>query len=192
MTKFMLYETPAFGGFKKEADGATLSEETGLAIIAVTIRTDAQRSFKTAFKKLFGADVPSAQESVTAGNTMIVPSAIDQFFIIEKTDPLALEAKLINALGKHATMTDQTDGWGVLTLSGPKTITTMERVSQVDMDLSVFPEGAVARTVLEHVGGIVVRQKAKRGEGHRFMLMSQRSSAGSFLHSITTTTPFAY
>ena len=192
MTKFTLHETPAFGGFKTEVEGGALVEETGMAIISVTIRTDAAKGFKTAFKKLFGEACPSAQESLMVGKTMIVPSAIDQFFIIEKTDPRALEERLIKALGKHATTTDQTDGWGILTLSGPKTITTMERVSQVDMDISAFPVGAVARTVLEHVGGIVIRQKAKRGEDHRFMLMSQRSSAASFIHSITTTTPFAY
>ena len=192
MTKFSLREIPAFGGFSQRVDGASLTEETGMAIIAVTIRTGHHNTFKAAFEKLFGAAYPSAQQSVIAGKTMIVPSAIDQVFIIEKTDPRALEERLINALGKHATTTDQTDGWGVLTLAGPKTITTMERVSQVDMDISVFPVGAVARTVLEHVGAIVVRQKAKRGEDHRFMLMSQRSSAASFLHSITGTTPFAY
>ena len=192
MTNFKLHETPTFGGIDIKTDGGMLVEETGLAIISVTIRTDATRGFKTAFKKLFGNDMPSAQESVTAGKTMIVPSAIDQFFVIEKADPQELETRLVKALGKHATTTDQTDGWGILTLAGAKTITTMERLSQVDMDSSVFPEGAVARSVFEHVGGIVIRQKAKRGEGHRFMLMSQRSSAASFLHGITTTTPFAY
>ena len=192
MTKYSLHETPAFGGFNLSVDGGTLSEETGMAIIAVTIRTDAAKGFKTAFKKLFGTDCPSATTSAEAGKTMIVPSALDQFFILEKTDPRVLEDKLISALGKHATITDQTDGWGVLSLYGPKTITTMERVSKVDVDSVVFPVGAVARSELEHVGGIVIRQKAKRGEEHRFMLLSQRSSAQSFLHSITTTTPFAY
>ena len=192
MRQYTLTAKPCFGDFKLDVDGASLTEETGLAIIAVTIRNDASRGFKTAFKKLFGEACPDAKTCLNAGKTMIVPSAIDQFFIIEKADPRALEERLIKAFDKHATMTDQTDGWGVLTLAGPKTITTMERVSQVDMDLSVFPVGAVARTVLEHVGGIVVRQKAKRGEEHRFMLLSQRSSAASFLHSITTTAPFAY
>ncbi len=192
MTKFTLHETPAFGGVNIDADGASLTEVTGMAIMSVTIRTDGARGFKTAFKKMFGAVYPSARESLMAGKTMIVPSAIDQVFIIEKTDPKKLEEKLINGLGTHATITDQTDGWGILTLAGPKAITTMERVSQVDMDLSVFPVGAVARTVLEHVGAIVMREKATRGEDHRFMLLSQRSSAASFLHSITGTTPFAY
>ena len=191
-TKFTLSEIPAFEGFSVQVEGGAMVEEVGMAIIAVTIRTNAARGFKTAFKKLFGHDCPSPTESLIAGKTMIVPSAIDQFFIIEKTDPRLLEKTLNKALSKVATTTDQTDGWGILNLYGPKTITTMERVSQVDMDITVFPEGAVARTALEHVDGIVVRQKAKRGEEHRFMLLGQRSSAASFLHSFTSTTPFAY
>jgi sarcosine oxidase subunit gamma len=192
VAKFTLTEIPAFGGFKKEVEGGVLVEETGYAIIALTIRTGAVNKFKKAFNKFYGKAFPSTRESLTVGETIIVPSAIDQVFIIEETDPHDLENQLIQALGKYATMTDQTDGWGILTLSGPKTITTMEQVSPVDMDITAFPVGAVARTVLEHVDGIVVRQKAKDGEIHRFMLLSQRSSAASFLHSITATTPFAY
>jgi sarcosine oxidase subunit gamma len=192
MAEFKLTETPAFGGFEASVDGGALVEETGYAIFAVTIRASAQQSFKTAFKKLFGRAFPPAQKTLAAGKTMIVPSAIDQVFVIEQTDPRLLEEKLLKALGKHAAITDQTDGWGILTLSGPKTITTMERISQIDMDSAAFPEGAAARTALGHVGGIVIRQKPKPGEGHRFMLLAPRSSAASFLHSITSTTPFAY
>lgn len=192
MTNYSLHETPAFGGYELKVDGGTLTEETGMAIIAVTIRTGGEKGFKTAFKKLFGEACPDPRMSLSVGDTVIVPSALDQFFILEKTDPRALEEKLITALGKHATTTDQSDGWGVLSLFGPKTMATMERVSKVDMDMTAFPVGAVARSELEHVGGIVMRQKAKRGEEHRFMLLSQRSSAQSFLHSIATTTPFAY
>lgn len=190
MAKLTLHAIPAFGGINVKVEGGALVEEVGLAIVAVTARTGAEKKFKNAFKKFFGRDCPSTTRSLTVGKSLIVPSALDQFFIIEKNEPRRLEERLIKNFEKVATITDQTDAWGVLSLYGPKTVMTLERVCPVDVDITAFPVGAVARTVLEHVEGIVIRQKAKE-EKHRFLLLSGRSSAQSFLHAIMTTLPFA-
>ena len=190
MTNYRLTHDQALGGFDRKTDGAHLREISGHAIIAVTMANGATRGFNTAMKKLFGEAAPAPNRMVTAGKTRIIASALDQVFVVEKTDPQTLEEKLINGLGKHATVTNQSDGWVMLEYAGSRVHEGMERVSLNDTSIDAFPVGAVMRASIEHVNGIVCREKAKRGEGDRFLLLTQRSSAASFLHGIIDTVPF--
>ncbi|MBT8415130.1 MAG: hypothetical protein KJO30_12445, partial [Boseongicola sp.] len=51
----------------------------------------------------------------------------------------------------------------------------------LDLDPDTFPTGSAARTVMEHLGAMIVRV-----DDTRFWLMSARSSAMSFLHAVET------
>ena len=190
MTKYRLTHDRALGGYDRHIDGAHLKEETGYAIIAVTMANGAKRGFNTAMKKLFDETAPDPNRMTVSGKTRIIASALDQVFVVEKTDPATLEAKLIKGLGKHATVTNQSDGWVVLSYAGHRVHEGMERVSMNDTSIDAFPVGAVMRASIEHVNGIICREKAKRGEKDRFLLLTQRSSAASFLHGIEETVPF--
>ena len=190
MTKYRLTHDHALGGFDAKADGAHLTEQTGFAIIAVTMANGGKRGFNTTMKKLFGMPAPEANQMVISGKTRIIASALDQVFVVEKTDPETLEAKLVKGLGKHATFTNQSDGWVVLEYAGPRVHEGMERISLNDTSIDAFPIGGVMRASIEHVNGIICREKAKKGEVDRFLLLTQRSSAASFVHGIIDTVPF--
>ena len=189
MTDYSLYETTAFGGFTLSHGETSLKEESGLAIFAITIRTNGKRKFNNAFKKFYGKMPPESGQSITAGATIILSSALDQFFVVAKKNPLLLAEELHKVFSNSATICEQTDAWGILILDGEAAHATMERLSQVDLSPDAFPIGAVARTTLEHNSAIILRQKTKRFH-QRFMLITPRSSAASFLHAISDTTPF--
>ena len=74
---------------------------------------------------------------------------------------------------------DQSDAWCLLRIDGPASRRALERVCPLDLHPDAFPVGAVARSVVEHLGAIVLRE----GE-NAFLLLSPRSSARSFLHEI--------
>lgn len=190
MTDYKLIHSASLGGYDRKIEGAHLKEETGYAIIAVTMAKGAKRGFNTAFKKLFGCDAPGANNMVTAGKTRIIASALDQVFIVEKSDPITLEEKLMRGFGKHATMTNQSDGWVLLSYAGQRIHEGLERVSMNDTRIDAFPEGRVMRASFEHVNAILCREKAKRGEKDRVLFLTQRSTAASFVHGITDTVPF--
>lgn len=190
MTKYRLTHDLALGGFDAKTDGAHLKEQSGHAIIAVTMTNGHKRGFDTAMKKLFGTPAPEANRMVIAGKTRVIASALDQVFVVEKTDPQTLEAKLIKGLGKHATVTNQSDGWVMLEYAGHRVQTGMERVSLNDTSIEVFPIGGVIRASIEHVNGIICREKPKQSEVDRFLFLTQRSSAASFVHGIIDTVPF--
>jgi len=60
----------------------------------------------------------------------------------------------------------------------------------VDTRLGAFPPGSVARTSLEHMGVIVIRQSASAAMKHHFILLTPRSSAHDLAHALAETPPF--
>src|SRR5690606_8877225 len=92
-----------------------------------------------------------------------------------------LEAVLAAALGDSASLTDQSDAWVRLLLSGPNVRAALARLCMLDLDDSCFPPGSAARTVLKHLGAVILRPDAESSE-----LWSARSSARSFAHALQT------
>jgi sarcosine oxidase subunit gamma len=61
------------------------------------------------------------------------------------------------ALDGLAAVTDQTDGWAGLRLSGPAAVEVLARLVAVDLREGATPPGRVVRTGLNHVPAILIR-----------------------------------
>ena len=64
-------------------------------------------------------------------------------------------------------------------MSGTGVRVALERICPLDLDDQAFPEGRVARTAMEHLSVIILRDGPDS-----FLLMSPRSSARSFRHAV--------
>lgn len=90
----------------------------------------------------------------------------------------------IEALGQEHDglyVTDQSDAWVGLRLSGPGAGDVLERLTTLDTAAGVFVVDGVARTVMHHVGVVMVRE----GET-RWLLLSARSTAEDFRDAVVT------
>ena len=87
--------------------------------------------------------------------------------------------RITHKLGDTVYVTDQSDSWVMLRIGGPKCRSALERVCLLDLDPRAFPVGKVARTVMEHLGTIIISE----GNDY-FLLLSARSSADSFYKAI--------
>lgn len=183
MANLVLDPKPRLGGLTFETGGTVLTEETGLAIVAVATPLKGGVKLKAAIKKAYDASMPSSMKSTLSKNkkTRIVFTQPDQIFVLfdhAKPDAEAVVAKKIGATGY---VTDQTDGWIALTLEGPLARAALERLSMVDLSADAFARNASARTPMEHMGAMVIRTGQDA-----FLLMSASSSAESFAHAIET------
>jgi heterotetrameric sarcosine oxidase gamma subunit len=77
----------------------------------------------------------------------IVWTGRDQAFLIG-IEPPAIEG---------AAVTDQTDGWAVLGVSGSGTVDALARLVPVDLRLTAFPVGRVLRTQVNHMNAVILR-----------------------------------
>jgi sarcosine oxidase subunit gamma len=91
-----------------------------------------------------------------------------------------IRAKLVQAFGDAASVTEQTDAWVRFDLSGPG----LERVfaKLCNVDLAAAPEGYATRTVIEHMGCYLIKRAKASSWG--VTLYGARSMAGSLHHAI--------
>ncbi|KIC47970.1 sarcosine oxidase subunit gamma [Tateyamaria sp. ANG-S1] len=83
------------------------------------------------------------------------------------------------ALAKHAALTDQSDAWTAVTLSGAASEAVLARLIPLDLSAASFKRGHTARTQIQHMTGSVTRVGADT-----FLLMVFRSMAGTLLHDL--------
>ncbi|MEM7243434.1 MAG: hypothetical protein AAF429_14735 [Pseudomonadota bacterium] len=168
-----LLAKPLLGGLKKEIGGTVLSEVTNTTLLALALPNGKEAAAKTAIKTHFGATYPTPTKSSQSKDKKIrlVSTQADQAFAI-----IEGRVKSTKTLGAKTYITDITDGWIQLRLSGPKAAEALERLSKVDLRM---PIGGTARTDLEHMGAVIVKEAADQ-----FLLLSMSSSAKSFAHAL--------
>jgi len=121
---------------------------------------------------------PEVGRSTVNAGTRCIGLQQDQVFI-QSTLNDAEHAALFNTLSVTGAVTDQSDSWVALAVAGSRRHEVLERICPIDIDENVFLEDAVARTSMEHLNAIIIR------DDDRFVLLSARSSAESFLHAVT-------
>ena len=178
-------------------DGASLTELSPRSIVSVSPFAESEELFNTAIHNLFKGVYPSATQAaeITGKNAcVLLPSSRSQWFLCfddEVLDPVASAGDLIGKmLSNRVAMTDQSDAWVTLQLTGPLIHFTLERICPIDCSSSAMPIGTTARTMIGHLGVIILRRSDDENGNPIFWIMSARSSAASFLHVITGSPPF--
>ena len=192
------------GGYDMIIDGTSLIEVTGLSMVSVAPLAGSQAAFQTTIAKLFKTDKsdrpkPSATMALDQSGKqlcILMPSAQYQWFLCyddDGTNPIDAAKMLFGkSLSKQMAMTDQSDSWVILALSGPQSRQTLARICPIDCGVSAMPIGTTARTSMEHLGAIITRRPDEGDHQPCFWLLSARSSAASFLDAITGSPPFRY
>ncbi len=183
MADMTLTATPALEGYDRTIGTMRLAERTSLSLVSMAIPLDGEGRAATAVRKHLHAELPPATGSTLSsdGSCRIIQTAADQYMAIFEHHNDAFTDLLTNALDGAVYVTDQSDVWVGLSLTGPDAVDALERLCPIDLHDSNFPVGASARTVMEHMGTIILRT----GQ-HDYLLLSARSSAGSFLHAVET------
>jgi len=145
----------ALDNFSEEFNGISLSEVTNLAIVSMAISTENDKAFAAALKKGFKTARPEVglfTQAKTA-NTKVLGLQRDQLFMLfDYEGDRAVEevSSKINASKQLAYLSDQSDSWVTLRISGEHTLDALERICPIDLHPSAFPVGSVARTSMEH------------------------------------------
>lgn len=174
-------KTP-LSGFDETIGEVTIREITGKTIVSLAIPLGGQKAAAAAIKKEFGLACPEPGFFNQAEKPLAILAwtSADQFFLIrEDGDPIPAKTVDTKLSGK-AYVTDQSDSWAIVSLTGKGVMNTLERICPLDLNGPTLQPGRVARTHMEHLGVMVLRISPEQ-----WWLMSARSSAKSFLHAIT-------
>lgn len=105
------------------------------------------------------------------GGARIIWAGRDLAFLIGAAAP--------EGLARQAALTDQSDGWVWMHLTGGDARAVLARLTPLDLRDGVFPTGHVARSMIGHMQAILIRNAPEAYEIAVF-----RAMAGTLLHEI--------
>jgi methylglutamate dehydrogenase subunit D len=159
-----------------EAAGVVASERRDLQIATVIGRRGAH-ALSARVKAAYGIDLSPGPRHVGSGRMAFVGTGPRTWLAIcEGGDPLPDELR--RDLGDVAAVSDQSDGYGVLRLSGPKVRAMFEKGLGVDLHPRVFHAGDAAVTACAHIGLILWQLD----EAPTYEVAVFRSLASGFRH----------
>lgn len=116
-----------------------------------------------------GLTFPAPNTQSVNGAVRLVWTGRDQAFLIGAEAPAGLDA--------HAAVTDQSDGWAVLTVSGPAAVEALMRPFPLDLRAAAFAEGRTVRAPLNHMQAILTRTGSQAFEVMVFRSMARTAWA---------------
>lgn len=125
----------------------SLSDATPARLTAIAPYAGSDKGVAKALKAAgFAWVAPGA--SATKGALTLLWAGRDMGFLASDEElPKGLE----EALAPHAALTDLSDAWVALGLSGPGVEEALARLVAIDLSITAFPRGATARTGLGHM-----------------------------------------
>jgi heterotetrameric sarcosine oxidase gamma subunit len=118
-----------------------------------------------------GLTFPAPNTQSVNGGARLVWTGRDQAFLIGAEAPAGL--------ADHAALTAQTDGWAVITITGPSAVDALMRPFPLDLRAAAFPVGRTVRAPLNHMQAVLTRTEAQA-----FEVMVFRSMARTAWHEL--------
>jgi sarcosine oxidase subunit gamma len=165
-----LIAKPALEGRGLTSGTVTLAEIDLGPISSIAVFPGGAKAVAKGLKTL-GLAMPEPLSFAEKKGARIVWTGRDQAFLVG-VEPPALEG---------AAVTDQSDGWTVLSVSGAGVADVLARWVPIDLRLAAFPVGRAVRTQLNHMNVVILRV----GD-HAFEVMVFRSMARTAWHEIET------
>lgn len=161
-----LIAKPALGHAPLTLAETTLAEAAWTPIFSIQPSPGQEKAVSKALKPL-GLTFPQANSWSAKAEAEIVWTGRDQAFLIGTAPPADLPAAV----------TDQSDGWVTLTLSGPQARATLARL--LSLDLRAAKKGDAVRSALNHMPLILIVEEAES-----FRLLTFRSMARTAWHEL--------
>jgi heterotetrameric sarcosine oxidase gamma subunit len=158
----------ALEGRSLTAGAVTLAEVDVGPITSIAVLPGGAKAVAKGLKPL-GLAMPEPGSFIEKKGARIVWTGRDQAFLISADCP-ALEG---------AAVTDQSDGWAVLGVSGTGAVDALARLVPMDLRLGAFPVGRAMRTQATHMNVVILRV----GD-YAFDIMVFRSMARTAWHEI--------
>jgi heterotetrameric sarcosine oxidase gamma subunit len=170
----------AFAGLLRAAgngSGVRASERTGLGIATVMARKSKLEDLTSIVRQQFQIDLPSRPRRSSFGNISFLGTGSGKWLAVKQAPSAYFASELQLKFNGLASVVDQSDALGVIALSGPSVLSTLEKGLQLDLAAPAFPCDAVAVTHIAHIGTTVWRT-----DDGDFELAVARSLGESFRH----------
>ena len=164
-------KSPLDGHAPTTIGSVSLSEMDLGAMTSVAPWNGQGDALSAAMEKTLGVGFPAPGQALFNGDVLAIWFGRDMA-LLTGAEPVA-------GLSDHAALTDQSDAWTALRLSGAGAEDVLARLVPLDLRAAHFAPGATARTELAHMAASVTRL-----EDSAFLVMVFRSMAQTLHHDL--------
>jgi heterotetrameric sarcosine oxidase gamma subunit len=160
--------------------GVVATDRDELAIARVVARKGKLASLTSRVRERFGVELPQAPRRVETNGLAFVAVGVETWLAVaEGSLPLR------DAIDDLAAVSDQTSGYAVLRLTGPRVRDALAKFVPLDLHARVFDPGSAASTIASHIAVTLWRLADSADGSPVFELAAPRSYAGTFWHVVT-------
>jgi sarcosine oxidase subunit gamma len=163
--------------------GVTLEEVREIELTQVMARRGSWAETAKAAKKLFGIEPPSSPQAVVGKGATLIWSGPHQFIVFaRKPQGAEQQDKIRKAFFGNASLSDQSDGRCLISISGPRARDALAKFSSLDLDDVAFVAGTAATTSIDHTS--VNLWRGADGAAPVYYVLVFSSFADSVWHTI--------
>jgi heterotetrameric sarcosine oxidase gamma subunit len=165
--------------------GLIVSDRDGLGLATILVKKGKRAALERHIHEHFRLELPQGPRRTAAGNVALAGTGPGAWLATHERGGNAFAASLTKAIGDLAAVSDQSDGYAVLRLSGLRVRDTLAKLVPIDVHPCVFKVGDVATTVAAHIGATLWRLEDGPDGSPVFEISIFRSFAGSFWHMLS-------
>jgi methylglutamate dehydrogenase subunit D len=165
--------------------GIVATDRDGLGLATVLVRKDHRIAIGTRVHNLFGIAMPAGPTYQAVGDIAFAGTAPGTWLAMRETGGNAFAESLEADIGDLASVSDQSSGYAILRLTGPKVRDALAKIVPIDLHPRAFPTGRVASTIVSHMGATLWRLEDTAEGAAAFEFAVFRSFAASVWHDLS-------
>lgn len=162
-----------------------VTQRDGLGLATVLERRGRQAELQQRVRERFGIEMPRGPRRLAVNGTAFIATGPGAWLATCEGAGNNFAPRLREQLGDLASISDQSDGYAVLRISGPYVRHALCKLVPIDLHPRAFEIGNVAGTVAAHISVILWRLENGSGGAAVFELACYRSFADSFGSALT-------
>lgn len=164
--------------------GVTAVIRDGFGLAAVMARRGAPDALNQRIRERFGIDLPQGPHRSAATGVVFAGTGPAAWLALVERDGNDFAVRLMDELEGVASVSDQSDGYTLIRLSGTHVRDALAKLVPIDVHPRAFKVGDVASTVASHVGVTVWRMPDEPDSTAVFEVILFRSLTRSFWHAL--------
>jgi sarcosine oxidase subunit gamma len=164
--------------------GITAVIRDGVGFATVMTRRGASDALNQRIRERFGIDLPHGPHRSAATGVAFIGMGPGSWLALAERVGNEFAARLMSELDGVASVSDQSDGYTMIRLSGANVRDALAKLIPIDVDARAFQVGDAASTVASHIGVTVWRLPDGPDSAPLFELILFRSLTRSFWHAL--------
>jgi sarcosine oxidase subunit gamma len=164
--------------------GVVVADRDGMGLATVLVRKGQLALLRQRVRERFGIELPHGPQRSARGAVAFAATGPAAWLATCEEHGNSFALSLKEAVGNAASVSDQSSGYAVLRLTGPRLRDALAKMMPLDLHERAFQTGAVASTIALHVGATLWRLADGADGSPVFEIAVFRSLAASFWHSL--------